>query len=533
MEHNSKSNTEARKIFDAENITKYFKDQQPPTDLTKPFVDDFFPPNKQSLLGLNYNSQPIDKEAYDQYIEEINVENIYWKRASDIFPEFLLFEGKIEANDIKQGNLGNCYFLSALAALTEFPNLIFKIFKTKEVSEIGLYEIAMFIDGEWQIVIVDDFIPMSKQTDECAFAKPNINEIWVIILEKAWAKVNSGYLNTIGGYASEPLSVLTGFSKRRIDTDELDLEALWQQVKEADANNNIMCCATRNDQGCAERNLVALHAYTLISAKGLKQDGKEIRLFKIRNPHGSKEWNGAWCDNSPLWNDELDTYFDHKVQDEKELNDGLFFICLEDFQKYFKTIYVCHTIYSSQIKTHKLTYEEIYEPQVFSLYLPQDSEVCVTANTPFWRFNRHLRNKEHPVSILLAKVDVGKKSVTGGLQFIDGDFCSDDDPAVKKKLLKGYYLIWVYSGLDEHKSRNIDYYFLRLCANSRFVCKKENPDSEFSLMREIILAGLREQFKAEIAKDEKFGNVKNAFMQTGMAYYVKFNSQPAVTSSLK
>ena len=522
MEQYTNKDQTSDKTFNASTITKYFKNQTLPEDMTKPFIDDFFPPNEDSLLGLK-NLESIDPEAYAENINDIDVENIFWKRASEIFPEFLLFEGKIEFNDIKQGNLGNCYFLSALASLTEFPNLIFKIFKTKEVSQTGLYEISLFIDGEWQIVIVDDFIPMSKQTEECAFAQPNINEIWVIILEKAWAKVNGGYLNTIGGYASEPLSVLTGFSKRCVKTDELELDALWQIIKEEDLNDNIMCCATRNNEDCAQRNLVALHAYTLISAKGINLDGKEIRLCKIRNPHGSKEWNGDWSDTSPLWNDKLDILFDHKVKDQQEFNDGLFFICIEDFVKYFKIIYICNTMYNSQIKKYLVTETEIEKPQVFSLYLPFDSDVSITANAPFWRFNRNLKNKNHPITLLLARVNIASRTI-GSVNFIDGDFCADDDPSLKKKLLKGYYLIWVYSGLDENKQRNIDKYFLRICANTRFLSNKEKTDSEFKLMREIILTGLREQFKSEIAKDNKLGKLENSFLQTGIAYYVKFNN---------
>lgn len=31
---------------------------------------------------------------------------------------FAIFEGKIEPNDIKQGKLGDCYLLSAMAAIS-------------------------------------------------------------------------------------------------------------------------------------------------------------------------------------------------------------------------------------------------------------------------------------------------------------------------------------------------------------------------------------------------------------------------------
>ena len=71
------------------------------------------------------------------------------------------------------------------------------------------YEIVFFIDGEWQIVIVDDYFP--TKYNEFVFAQPNGSELWVILLEKAWAKVNGGYINTIGGVPQEALTVLSSF----------------------------------------------------------------------------------------------------------------------------------------------------------------------------------------------------------------------------------------------------------------------------------------------------------------------------------
>ena len=84
-----------------------------------------------------------------------------------------LFENKIEFDDIKQGSLGNCYFLFAVASLTEFPKLIYQIFKTNDQNPFGYYEMVFFIDGEWQIIFVDDYFPVCKDTATLKFAKPN------------------------------------------------------------------------------------------------------------------------------------------------------------------------------------------------------------------------------------------------------------------------------------------------------------------------------------------------------------------------
>lgn len=538
--------------FDVTKIEKFYRNQKLPQNLAESFTDELFPPNLNSLLALNEKNQPIDPSQFLKDRNDIDESNIEWKRASDIFPEFLLFEGKIEANDIKQGNLGNCYFLSALAALAEFPNLIYKIFKTKKVSENGLYEIAFFLDGEWRMVIVDDYIPINKETGNCAFAKPNGNELWVLILEKAWAKVNGGYLNIIGGFASEPLATMTGFSKRRVDTEEKTEQELWNIIKEADDNDNIMCCATKNNQECEDVNLVTLHAYTLIMAKATKlSDGSEIKLLKIRNPHGSKEWKGDYSDESLLWTEELNKIFGHEIKNQKDLNDGLFFISLADFRKYFKSVYICHAIYNSYTKSYEIPHIEISQPQVISLYLPKESEISISANAPYWRFNRHLKDKDHPISILLARItdrDILNQQNTklsskhsssinldnflttfSNLEFIDGDFCADDDPSIKTRLGKGFYYIWVFSGLNSEKERIIDRYSIKICANSRFISNKSKKINKmesvnFALLREILLSGIKTQFKNEIAADPKFGTVKNQFKSTGFGYYIKLNN---------
>ena len=113
--------------------------------------------------------------------------------------------------DVIQGNLGDCYFLTSVACLCEFPGLIMNLFKTKSFNKDGFYEIALFIDGKPQIVIVDDYLPVEKSTGKPCYSQSKGNELWVMLLEKAWAKVNGGYANIITGLPSEALEFLTGF----------------------------------------------------------------------------------------------------------------------------------------------------------------------------------------------------------------------------------------------------------------------------------------------------------------------------------
>lgn len=89
------------------------------------------------------------------------LEHARWKRISEIIPNPVLFGSSIEPSQVIQGNLGDCYFLSALAALAEQQERITSIFKDQTYNVSGIYKIPMQIDGEIEEIIVDDFIPVN------------------------------------------------------------------------------------------------------------------------------------------------------------------------------------------------------------------------------------------------------------------------------------------------------------------------------------------------------------------------------------
>jgi len=63
-----------------------------------------------------------------------------WKRAKDFNSAKVaggepdLFKGGIDPTDIKQGMLGDCYFVAALATLAEWPERVKKIFVAEKTN---------------------------------------------------------------------------------------------------------------------------------------------------------------------------------------------------------------------------------------------------------------------------------------------------------------------------------------------------------------------------------------------------------------
>jgi hypothetical protein len=50
----------------------------------------------------------------------------------------------VSFHDIQQGALGNCWVLSAIASLAEYPERIYDMFDQKELNESGVYSIRLY-----------------------------------------------------------------------------------------------------------------------------------------------------------------------------------------------------------------------------------------------------------------------------------------------------------------------------------------------------------------------------------------------------
>ena len=79
------------------------------------------------------------------------------------------FEGKslfgstgIRPADIRQGSIGNCWFMAAASAIAEYPGRMEKIFlnNVNEVSKLGIYAVNFYTLGVPHTVIVDDYLPL-------------------------------------------------------------------------------------------------------------------------------------------------------------------------------------------------------------------------------------------------------------------------------------------------------------------------------------------------------------------------------------
>ena len=99
---------------------------------------------------------------------------------------------KLESSQIEQGSVGDNYFLTMLAALSEKKNVIPKMFHQQKYTHEGIFAIKVFVKGRSEDVTIDDLFPTYK--NDPAFVKPTEDGGWWLpLLEKAYSKVHANY----------------------------------------------------------------------------------------------------------------------------------------------------------------------------------------------------------------------------------------------------------------------------------------------------------------------------------------------------
>jgi hypothetical protein len=325
------------------------------------FCDHFFPPIAESIGSRVGDDEvvwrrPADFIAFESEVRSSRRTSLR-RRPSGIVE---VFDDGIEAHDIAQGALGNCWFLCSLGAICEFPHLVDRLF-CREWSkddrsivgrscDVGVYALRFCVDGAWRRVIVDDQFPCSAHDGKPVFSKAHGHEIWVLLVEKAYAKLQGSYHACRIGDPAEGLRDLTGAPtiKLLFERDAVTFDDIWSW----DRNDCILCASTPGvdtlteggKSSAGEHGLVPGHAYTVVQARRIQRDGphKGAEVLQLRNPWGSFEWGGAWSDASVELNACRAELEDDGVETNSSVgDDGMFWMCFADFKRSFISMSVC------------------------------------------------------------------------------------------------------------------------------------------------------------------------------------------------
>ena len=150
-------------------------------------------------------------------------ENIAWRRPAEYLDEGkrgVFIKGDASSNEVKQGALGDCWFIGALSVLATRDELIrggtdyvrpeMKQLIDSEISQLlsmgvfppifhcfrnqRIFCLRFFKEFKWRYVIIDDRIPVYKGNGSYVFGRcTDVEELWVPLIEKAYAKLFGCY----------------------------------------------------------------------------------------------------------------------------------------------------------------------------------------------------------------------------------------------------------------------------------------------------------------------------------------------------
>ncbi len=234
-----------------------------------------------------------------------------------------LFVDAPKAEDVQQGQIGDCYFPAAMAAVAKAdPDFITKLikdngdgtytvnFKQKDWATGRMRDVPIKVDGDlWVRSYGGPLYGSSANSSD-----PKKMELWFPLVEKAYAQWKGSY-DAIGngGMASDVMEAVTGRSGDDMYVSSGNKEALWNQITKSVDNKLPVAAGTYGEDREAlytNSGVYADHAYSIM---GYEKQGTE-RYVVIRNPWGESEPAG----NGP--------------------NDGIFKLKLEDFTKLYQNL---------------------------------------------------------------------------------------------------------------------------------------------------------------------------------------------------
>jgi len=362
-------------------------------------------------------------------------------------------------------------------------------FATHEVNKAGIYMVLLYVNGLRTPIIVDDWIPCIDGKP-CFACSEDENEIWCLLLEKAWAKLFGSYRRMEGGDPAFAASHLSGSPAWSVQTGPIRAAKKYDDFGSMllfaeDRNYSIVCSGLNADddgEGAEEGSEKMIEeekddkkkgadfgaSFSVIGFYEFRSGKRErIKLVKIRNPWGTKLWDGEWSEHSPLWTPERRNECGATDMEGEKIS----IMPLQNFMDKFEVVSIWvdqdpdKYHHSNIIYDFDLTGFSMTQDFTFNLERDVVSEdvFCITASQQGDRLRRFRleRGKFEPVSITiqLLKDDkkVDEKTSNDFVNFLEVD---------NEDLKAGQYTIrirvqqWNVSAYkdDKHKKICVDVY---------------------------------------------------------------------------
>ncbi|XP_063728962.1 calpain-3-like [Symsagittifera roscoffensis] len=311
------------------------------------FVDDEFPP---TLGSLTYSGQP----EFKQYLPKIE-----WKRPFEINRNATMIKHDMSSADIQQQALGDCWFIATCSALADNPTLLSRVVSCQHIPLSGSEYIggpltfSFHQNGEWVEVKIDDLLPVRDVgygKYQLVFSKSTQpSEMWVSLLEKAYAKLKGSYEALVGGNATSAWSDLTGGMTEVLLLEDEDSSKVWKRLRDVTTNHTSFATASCGKLVDGEGplpedsiGLVESHAYSVVKCVSFGWMEEKVKLIRLRNPWASFEYKGPWSDADHIWK-KIEFQEIARFLEFQEKPDGEFFMEFSHFISIFRGVTICTT----------------------------------------------------------------------------------------------------------------------------------------------------------------------------------------------
>ncbi|XP_046499729.1 calpain-10 isoform X1 [Equus quagga] len=289
-------------------------------------------------------------------------EDITWRRPQEICAAPRLFPDNPQEGQVKQGLLGDCWFLCACAALQKSRHLLDQVSVTVQVippgqpgwldqTYRGSFTCRIWQFGRWVEVTIDDRLPCL--TGRLCFSRCQREDVfWLPLLEKAYAKIYGSYEHLWAGQVADALVDLTGGLAERWNLKDLvrtsdrqdrpggSEHRTCRQLLDLKDRCLISCSVLSPRAGATE--LGEFHAFIVADLRELQgRAGQSILLLRIHNPWGRRCWQGPWKEGGPGWS-QVDPADATELL--SQLQEGEFWVEEEEFLREFDEVTVSYPI---------------------------------------------------------------------------------------------------------------------------------------------------------------------------------------------
>ncbi len=194
---------------------------------------------KSAFIDPFFNIEDIDNNL----VNELDTKNskIEWIRPKDLFKSPILGIESKDYTNVLQGSLDDCSLISSFCSIIKYPYLIKHVFSSEinlaDKVYKGLIQVNLFIDNQWEVICIDDRLPVVGKKLCYSKCKTEAN-FWVPLLEKVFAKVYGSYKSLIALDSALCMVNLTGgFVLRLNPTHQNEQETILNYLGECKNNN--------------------------------------------------------------------------------------------------------------------------------------------------------------------------------------------------------------------------------------------------------------------------------------------------------